>query len=50
VRRSYLRHAIDSLPGDVVLGDIDIEFLAAETRSSRGYVQETLDALRGNTG
>ena len=50
VRHSYLRHAIDSLPGDAVLGDVDLEFLAAETRSSRRYVQEILDALRGKTG
>jgi cysteine synthase len=50
VRRSYLRHAIDSVPEDAVLGDVDLDFLAAETRSSRHYVQEILEALRGNTG
>ena len=50
VRHSYLRHAVDSLPGDTVLGDVDLEFLAAETRSTRAYVQETLDALGGKTG
>jgi len=50
VRRLYLRHAIESLPGGAALKDIDIEFLAAETRTSRGYVQESIDELRGKTG
>jgi hypothetical protein len=50
VRRSYLHDAIDSLPEDAVLGDVDLDFLAAETRSSRHYVQEILEALRGKTG
>jgi hypothetical protein len=50
LRRSYRRHAIDSLPGAAVLGDVDLEFLAAETRSTRRYVQETIDALRRKNG
>ena len=48
VRRLYLRCAIESLPDGAVLSDIDIEFLAAETRTSRGYVQESIDELREN--
>ena len=50
VRHTYLRHAIDSLPGGAVLGEADLAFLAAGTRSSRRYVQETIDELRGKTG
>ncbi|MGB5536403.1 MAG: hypothetical protein WBN08_10920, partial [Thiogranum sp.] len=47
VRHSYLRNAIESLPADTMLDDVDIEFLAAETRSSRTYVQETIDEWHG---
>ena len=50
LRRSYLRNALDSLPEGTRLGDTDIGFLAAETRSSRSYVQETIDELYGKTG
>jgi len=47
VRHSYLRNAIESLPADTMLDDVDIEFLAAETRSGRTYVQETIDEWHG---
>ena len=47
VRHSYLRNAIESLPADTMLDDVDIEYLAAETRSSRTYVQETIDEWHG---
>ena len=43
VRQSYLRNAMQSLPLDSRLADTDIEFLAAETRTSRTYVQESVD-------
>jgi cysteine synthase len=49
VRRSYLRHAIDSLPADTLLGEVDIDFLVAETRGSRAFVQETIDEWQGKT-
>jgi cysteine synthase len=45
VRRSYLRHALASLPAGETLGEVDLEYLAAETRTSRTYVQESIDAL-----
>ncbi len=45
VRRSYVRHALESLPKGARLSDGDMEFLAAETRSSRTYVQEVIDEL-----
>ena len=47
VRHSYLRNAIESLPADTMLDDVDIEYLAAETRSSRTYVQKTIDEWHG---
>jgi cysteine synthase len=50
VRHSYLRHALASLPAGATLGDVDLDYLAAETRTSRTYVQESIDALRGKTG
>ena len=49
VRHSYLRHALASLPAGAPLGDVDLEYLAAETRTSRTCVQENIDALRGKT-
>jgi cysteine synthase len=50
VRRSYLRNALASLPEHAQLSDIDIAFLAAETRSERTYVEETIDGLRAEAG
>jgi cysteine synthase len=50
IRRSYLRNAIDGLPEGERLSDIDLKFLAEETRTSRAYVQEVVDELRGKTG
>ena len=50
VRRSYLQNAIKSLPGDASLSDIDLAFLADETRSSQTHVQEILNELFGKTG
>jgi cysteine synthase len=49
VRRLYLRRASESLPEGATLSDVDLDFLAAETRTSRGYVQESIDELRGQT-
>lgn len=50
IRRSYLRHAIGSLPERKTLGDADLEFLVAETRSTQSYVQEVVHEMRGKTG
>jgi cysteine synthase len=50
VRRSYLRNALASLPEHAQLSDIDIAFLAAETRSERTFVEETIDGLRAEAG
>jgi len=49
LRRSYLRHALDSLPKDQALSEVDLEFLAAETRSSRDYVLEVIDEIHRKT-
>jgi cysteine synthase len=46
VRRSYLRNALGSVPEEVKLTDIDLEFLAAETRTDRTYVREIIDGVR----
>ena len=45
VRRSYLRNAIESLPEGVRLTGVDVEFLAAETRSSKDYIQEVINEM-----
>jgi cysteine synthase len=50
VRRSYLRNAIASVPADQALGDTDLAFLAAETRTSTSYVEEVIDGLRAERG
>ncbi|HXQ21735.1 MAG TPA: 2-amino-4-oxopentanoate thiolase subunit OrtB [Candidatus Acidoferrales bacterium] len=46
VRRLYLQRAVESLPEGATLSDVDLEFLAADTRTSRGYVQGIIDELR----
>lgn len=45
VRRSYLHHAIESLSEGEQLSDVDIDFLVAETHSSKTYVQEIINEL-----
>ena len=50
VRRSYLRNALASLPEHAQLSDVDIEFLAAETRRGRAFVEETIDELQAEAG
>ncbi len=50
VRRSYVRHTLESLPDGLSLGDIDLDFLAAETRTDERYVREIIDELRRTGG
>ena len=50
VRRSYLRNALASVPEHAQLSDVDIEFLAAETRSGRAFVEEAIDELQAEAG
>ncbi|WP_455366720.1 2-amino-4-oxopentanoate thiolase subunit OrtB [Kaarinaea lacus] len=47
VRRSYLRHAIESLTREQSLTEIDLEFLAAETRTDKNYVENVIHDIRG---
>jgi cysteine synthase len=48
VRRSYVRNALETLAkGERGLGDTDLEFLAAETRSNRAYIEEVVNELSG---
>jgi len=49
VRRSYLRNAVAAVPGDRPLGDSDVAYLAAETRSTASTVQEVLDEIGATT-
>ena len=50
LRRSYLRHALASLPEGARLSEADSEFLALETRTSTTNVKEILHVLRGKSG
>jgi cysteine synthase len=50
VRRSYIRHALEHLEKDVTLGDIDLQFLAEETRTDLDFVKETIDELHRTAG
>ena len=50
IRRSYLRNALAALPARQALGAADLEYLAAETRSSPSQVQEVAHEVRGTTG
>ncbi len=47
MRRSYLRHALGLLPEGTSVSQVDIEFLAAETRTTESHVQEIVDEMRG---
>lgn len=49
LRRSYLRHALDSIAEGEALSEVDLEFLVAETRTSREYVMEVVDETHGKT-
>ena len=50
MRRLYLRRAIDSVPAGARLSDVDLDFLAADTRTERRHVQRVIDELRGKGG
>jgi cysteine synthase len=50
VRRSYVRHALESTHAEQPLSEIDYDFLAAETRSSRAYVEEVANEWHRTTG
>jgi cysteine synthase len=46
IRQSYIRHAVDSLATGDQLSDADFMFLAAETRTSRHYVEGIVNETR----
>ena len=50
VRRTYLQNAIKLLSQGESLSDIDLAFLAEETRISQTHVEEILNELTGKTG
>jgi cysteine synthase len=47
IRRSYLRNAVASVPQGVAFTEIDIGFLAIETRTTESYVKEVLSGKSG---
>jgi cysteine synthase len=50
VRRSYVRHALKSIPDGQPLSEIDLDFLVTETRSSRVYMEEVVNEWHRKTG
>jgi len=50
VRRLYLQRAVASLPDGETVSDVDLQFLAADTRTSPSYVRKVTDELRRTTG
>ena len=50
VRRSYLHNAITQLPQGESLSEVDLAFLAEETRISQNHVQEIINEFTGKTG
>jgi cysteine synthase len=50
LRREYLRRARAALPPRATLGRTDLEFLAAETRTTEAWVRQVLEETRGTTG
>ena len=49
LRRSYLDKALDAVPPGCKLDTEDLDFLAAETRTTRAYVEEFIDETRPQT-
>jgi cysteine synthase len=47
VRRLYVQRALESLPVTAGVSDADVDFLAADTRSSREDVQRLIEERRG---
>jgi hypothetical protein len=45
-----VRHALGSIADEQSLSEIDLEFLAVETRSSRAYVEEAVNEWHRTTG
>ncbi|MCI0506684.1 MAG: PLP-dependent lyase/thiolase [Gammaproteobacteria bacterium] len=45
VRHSYIQHAIKALPGEQILSETDIEFLAVETRTNNNYVENVIHEI-----
>ena len=50
IRRSYIRHALASLPEDSDIDDVDMAFLAAETGTNRAFVKEIIDEFHRSDG
>jgi cysteine synthase len=50
LRRSYLRNAVESVGADARLSDLDLEFLADETRADRGHVERIIHETRRSAG
>lgn len=50
LRRRYLERAVQAMPAGASPSDVDLEFLAAETRSPRARVEEILHEVRGKAG
>jgi cysteine synthase len=50
IRRSYIRHALASLPEDSDIDDVDMAFLAAETCMNRAFVKEIIDEFHRSDG
>jgi cysteine synthase len=49
LKKLYLRYALHTLPRGQALTEVDIAFLAADTRSTYDYVQEVVHELAGKT-
>jgi cysteine synthase len=49
IRRSYLRNALNSLTEGQKVTEKDLEFLAADTKSTQNYVREVINELIGKT-
>jgi hypothetical protein len=50
LRRSYLRHAVATIPKAKTLTERDITFLALETRSATPFVEEIVHGMLGTAG
>jgi cysteine synthase len=50
LRRSYVANALAAVPGAPSLDEVDVAFLAADTKSSTSFVREVIDEVRAQAG
>ena len=50
LRQSYIRHALEHVPDGASLSAVDLQFLAEETQTDLGFVEETIHEFHRTSG